>query len=205
MRNLLRKGLQIGHRRIQEQGIWTTLLWLYGRGMPAVTGVPLLRFSQVTPVLFVGPQFRKNGLRHLNQNGIFAVVNMRKERDDAAFGLAPEKYLHLPTIDDQAPSLEHLQLGVDFITEVISSGGKVYIHCGAGVGRAPTMAAAYLVSTGMTLEDALSTIRKVRPFIYIMPPQMAQLVQFSNLYSPGSLASSPNQTMPGSQEKSQQE
>jgi protein-tyrosine phosphatase len=176
----LRKNWQIVQRRIKNQGIWTTLLWAYGRGMPAVTGIPILKFSQVTPELFVGPQFRKNGLRHLHQHGIHAVVNMRIERDDRAFGLAPEKYCHLPTVDDQAPSIELLQQGIEFIDEVISSGGKVYIHCGAGVGRAPTMAAAYLISTGLSLETALEKIRRVRPFIYIMPPQMAQLVRFSS-------------------------
>ena len=55
---------------------------------------------------------------------------------------------------------------------MIDSGEKVYIHCGAGVGRAPTMAAAYLISTGIDLATAIASIQKVRPFIYIMPPQV---------------------------------
>jgi protein-tyrosine phosphatase len=103
---------------------------------------------------------------------------MRIERDDAAYGLALTRYLHLPTIDDTAISAEHLERGIAFIREVIQEGGKVYIHCGAGVGRAPTMAAAYLISAGHSLEESLALIRKVRPFITITPPQMEQLRQF---------------------------
>jgi hypothetical protein len=175
---LLNKGYRIGASRVREQGLGTTLLWLYGRGLPAITGVPLLQYSQVTPQLFVGPQYRKPGLKHLQKNGINAVVNMRVEHDDQTHGLAPSFYCYLPTIDDDAPTIEHLQKGVDFISGAVNAGEKVYIHCGAGVGRAPTMAAAYLISTGLTLEAAIHTIKKVRPFIYIMPPQMAILRQW---------------------------
>jgi protein tyrosine phosphatase (PTP) superfamily phosphohydrolase (DUF442 family) len=171
----IQKGINILKRRINEQGLPTTLLWLYARGLPAVTGIPILKYSQVTNRLYVGPQYKTNGLIHLNRNGISAVVNMRIESDDASRGLAPRDYCYLPTIDDRAPTEEQLDAGVAFIHKIISTGGKVYIHCSAGVGRAPTMAAAYLISTGYTLEDALKIIRKVRPFIYIMPPQMDRL------------------------------
>jgi protein-tyrosine phosphatase len=104
---------------------------------------------------------------------------MRHEADDAARGLAPRDYCYLPTIDDTAPTEEQLNTGVAFIHKVIANGGKVYIHCSAGVGRAPTMAAAYLIYTGYSLEEALLLIRKVRPFIYIMPPQMDRLRSYT--------------------------
>ncbi len=178
--NLLHKGYTIGLNRVREQGISTTLLWMYGRGLPAVTGVPLLRFSRVTPQLYVGPQYRKPGLQHLHKNGINAVVNMRIEHDDLPHGLAPDLYCYLPTIDDDAPTIEHLEEGVNFIHNAIRAGEKVYIHCGAGVGRAPTMAAAYLMSTGLNLDAALETIKKVRPFIFITPPQMGVLRKWAN-------------------------
>jgi len=178
---LARKGWQVLIRRFHTQGIRTTLLWIYGRGLPAITGAPLLQFSEVTPQLYVGPQYRLPGKRLLEKQGIDACVNMRIERDDAAFGLALDRYLHLPTVDDDAPSIEHLEQGVTFIREVIDDGGKVYIHCGAGVGRAPSMAAAYLMAEGHSLDEALAMIRKVRPFITITPPQMAQLKKLETL------------------------
>lgn len=173
--HLPRKAWQIIKRRFKDQGTATTLIWLYGRGLSGLTGVPILQFSRVTPNLFVGSQFNTLGKHMLNRSGIDACVNMRIEHDDAAFGLALTRYLHLPTIDDDAPSIEHLNQGVEFIREVINEGGKVYIHCGAGVGRAPSMAAAYLMAEGRSLDESLAMIRRVRPFIWITAPQMEQL------------------------------
>lgn len=181
----IRKNAAILVRRLQTQGIRTTLLWAYGRGLPLLTGVPVLRYAQVTPQLYVGSQFNARGKRMLEAQGFVGCVNLRIEHDDAAHGLALPKYLYLPTVDDTAPSIEHLKQGAAFIREVIAGGGKVYIHCGAGVGRAPTMAAAYLISEGRSLEEALAMIRKARPFITIKPPQMEQLQAYEKLVRAG--------------------
>lgn len=197
--HLIEKGATVLRRRLQTQGLFTTLLWAYGRGMPFLTGVPLLRFGMVTPQLYVGSQFNARGKRVLEQQGFNACVNMRIEKDDAAYGLALARYLHLPTIDDAAPTLEHLDQGVAFIREVIDQQGKVYIHCGAGVGRAPTMAAAYLIAEGRSLEEALSMIRAARPFITITPPQMTRLQEWERRARDGQAPSTIEQpTLPAS-------
>ncbi|MBP8974633.1 MAG: dual specificity protein phosphatase family protein [Anaerolineae bacterium] len=172
------KALRIVTNRLRTQGLRTTLAWLYGRGVPKLTGVPLLRFSQITPQVLVGGQYRGRGKRKLEALGITGVVNLRAESDDAARGLALAEYCYLPTVDDGAPTLEHLAEGAAFIGRVTRNGGKVYIHCAGGVGRAPTMAAAYFITQGMTLDEALALIRRTRPFIRIMPPQIAQLQRF---------------------------
>jgi predicted protein tyrosine phosphatase len=172
------KGIHLIQRRLRNQGLRTTLLWAYGRGLPVITGVPLLQFCQVTPLLFVGSQFNARGKQRLEKNGITAVVNMRIEWDDAAHNLAFPHYLHLPTVDDTAPTVDDLETGIRFIRDSIQAGAKVYIHCGGGIGRAPTMAAAYLIAEGSSLDQALAAIRKVRPFISITPPQMDLLRQF---------------------------
>jgi len=70
-------------------------------------------------------------------------------------------------------------MGVEFITAEIEQGGSVYIHCGSGIGRAATMAAAYLVSTGLTEDEAWARIRTVRPFIRPTPVQVEQLRRFA--------------------------
>ena len=44
------------------------------------------------------------------------------------------------------------------------------------------MAAAYLMSEGCTLDEALAKIRRVRPFITITPPQMQRLRQLEEQY-----------------------
>jgi protein-tyrosine phosphatase len=172
------KGLDILSYRLRTQGLRVTLLWVFSRSYSKLTGIPIIRHSQITPQLYVGGQFGQRGKRTLERLGITADVNLRTEFDDAAHGLALAQYCHLPTTDDEAPSFEHLRQGAAFIGRVIGDGGKVYIHCAGGVGRAPTLAAAYLITQGMALDQALALIRKTRPFIKIMPPQMARLREF---------------------------
>ena len=87
--------------------------------------------------------------------------------------MAPDRYLHLPTIDNDPPTLEHRRQGAAFVAEEIEGGGGVFVHCGSGVGRAPTMAAAYLVSTGKTADEAWEKIREKRPFVRPRPEQVA--------------------------------
>lgn len=169
------KGLRILAFRLRTQGLRTTATWLYARGIPKLTGVPLLRYSAITPEIFVGPQYGKRGKWRLERADIRASVNLRTEFDDAAHGLALDHYCHLPTVDDDPPSLDHLQRGVDFIEQMVEQGQKVYIHCAGGVGRAPTLAAAYFVRQGMTLNEALALIKQTRPFINIVPAQLELL------------------------------
>ncbi len=180
--NYARKGLRILAHRLRTQGLRVTLLWAYGRGWPKLTGVPLFRYSRITPQIYVGGQYGQRGKRKLEAAGIRADLNLRTEFDDAAHGLALEQYCHLPTVDDDAPSVEHLQQGVNFIRRMLENGDSVYIHCAGGVGRAPTMAAAYFVTQGMTVDEALALIRRTRPFINIMPPQMARLHEFAAIH-----------------------
>ena len=104
---------------------------------------------------------------------------MRRELDDRDLGIAPPRYLYLPTVDDQAPTLEQLREGVTFIENEVSRGGAVYIHCGAGVGRAATMAVAYLIHRGLMADEAWARVRRVRPFVRPTAAQIAQLERFA--------------------------
>ena len=177
---LVAKVFRILVNRLRTQGLRHTLIWLYARGMPLITGVPLLKYSQVTPQIFVGPQYRRAGKRTLETAGIHYNVNMRIEYDDAAHGLALQHYCHVPTIDDTAPTLEQLERGVTFIEQAIAADGKVYIHCAGGIGRAPSMAAAYFISQGIALEHAIAMIKQARPFVRFMPSQLDQLQRWAH-------------------------
>jgi protein tyrosine phosphatase (PTP) superfamily phosphohydrolase (DUF442 family) len=165
--------------RFTKQGLRVSMLWAADHAVRILTGAPIRSVSQITPQLHVGGQYRQRGWPELAKRGITAVVNLRTEFDDAAAGIAPQRYLYLPAVDDTPPTLEQLRQGADFIADEIGRGGGVYIHCGAGVGRAPTMAAAYLVSTGLTPDEAWARIRAVRPFIRIKPEQAVQIERFA--------------------------
>lgn len=176
---LLRKSLRILAWRLRHHGLWVVFTWAWTRIYLWTVGRPVLRYCPITPQLYVGGQMNAQGWRWLAAQGLSAGVNMRSEFDDAAHGITPDAYLWLPTHDDHAPTLEQLHTGVAFIRQVIEQGEKVYVHCGSGVGRAPTMAAAYLVSTGLSTDQAWALIRRTRPFIKPTRPQLAALEEFA--------------------------
>jgi hypothetical protein len=173
------KGLGILWSRLRDQGVRVTLLWAADHAVRILTGAPILRSSRITPQLHVGGQYRRRGWPRLEARGITAVINLRAEFDDHEAGIAPPRYLHVAAADDLPPSLDQLRQGAAFIAREIERGGAAYVHCGAGVGRAPLMAAAYLVSTGLTPEQAWERIRQARPFIRPTAAQREQLDHFA--------------------------
>jgi protein tyrosine phosphatase (PTP) superfamily phosphohydrolase (DUF442 family) len=175
------KGLGILWQRLTQQGLRVTAWWAADHAMRIISGANIQRVSQITPQLHVGGQYRRRGWPRLEAAGITAVVNMRIEFDDNDAGIAPPSYLHLPVVDDHSPTSEQLQTGIDFIAAEIARGGAVYVHCGSGIGRAATMAAAYLISTGLSQEEAWAQLRAVRPFIRPTEAQLEQIECFSGL------------------------
>lgn len=65
--------------------------------------------------------------------------------------------------DFTAPSLAQMAEFVALVEDSVASGDSVGVHCTAGLGRSGTMSAAYLVSTGASAGNAISTIRKLWP------------------------------------------
>lgn len=183
------KGLGILWQRLSRQGLGITLWWAADHLIRIITGANIHRLSRITAQLHVGGQYRRRGISRMKQRGITAVVNMRKEFDDEAAGIAFPRYLHLPTVDDQAPTLEHLRMGAGFIADEVEDGGQVYVHCGSGIGRAATMAAAYLVTTGLSSDEAWAKIRQARPFIRPTEVQVKRLDEFVATLTPGAAIS----------------
>jgi len=179
----LSKFLRLLYLRLTTQGVRTTILWIHNIINRYLIDRPVQRLCQITPQLFVGAQFGKRGWSVLQRWGISAVINLRKEFDDIDLKVDIQRYLYIPTEDDNTPTLDELREGVDFIAAEIERGGKVYVHCGSGVGRAPTMAAAYLVYSGKTVSEAWEIIKKKRPFIRPTRIQREQLEQLALVYS----------------------
>jgi diacylglycerol kinase family enzyme len=140
-------------------------------------GVPSRNYCQVGPGLYVGGRFRRQAIERFAAWGITGIVSMQERRPHQGLGSGMH-VLHLPTRDHTAPTLENLTRGVEFMNQHIESGGAVYVHCSLGEGRGPTMAIAYLMSRGMRLDDALSAIRRFRPFVNPNKLQLRQLVRW---------------------------
>ena len=100
--------------------------------------------------------------------GVTHVINMQIEFDDRPlcqpYGV---EVLWNATDDDFQPkSAALLDAGVQFAQKALASpGNKVYIHCAAGVHRAPMMTLALLRAEGWTLDDACETVQSLRPVV----------------------------------------
>lgn len=172
-------GVTIPWVRLYQHGAAVTWLWLYEKIARLWQGVSPAATSEVVERVFVGGQHYRHGLAVMRQMGIGATLSLRGEVDDQARGVAFPRHLWLPTPDNGAPTVEQMQKGVEFIRDALAAGQGVYLHCGQGVGRAPTLAAAYLITQGQTAEAALDTIRKVRPFITPTRAQWQRLEEWA--------------------------
>lgn len=71
--------------------------------------------------------------------------------------------LHLPIPDFTAPSLDLILEFLRMARFYRHQKQGVVVHCGAGMGRTGTLLACYLVDRGFTPEEAILTVRRLRP------------------------------------------
>jgi len=98
--------------------------------------------------------------------GVTHIIDMQIEFDDTALGAEQGiAVLWNPTDDDFEPKpATLLRRGVQFAQSALEEpDAKLFIHCAAGVHRAPMMALALLGSMGWDLEDARQLIETRRP------------------------------------------
>lgn len=76
---------------------------------------------------------------------------------------APERAVWFPIPDLHAPPVDDAVTLVGELHRRLASGKSLLLHCGAGIGRAGTVAAALLVAMGVALDDALATVAAHRP------------------------------------------
>lgn len=93
------------------------------------------------------------------------IIDMQIEFDDRPLAQPYEvEVLYNPIDDDFQPKPPHVfQRGVEFALEALDSPeSKIYIHCAAGVHRAPMMTLAILRAMGWSLDDAKDLIQARR-------------------------------------------
>ena len=102
----------------------------------------------------------------LAAQGVMHVIDMQIEFDDTELGrLTGVEVLWNPTDDDfEMKPADMFRRGVDFAKKALDEDdAKLFIHCAAGVHRAPMMSLAVLCSMGWSLEDARELIEHRRP------------------------------------------
>jgi protein-tyrosine phosphatase len=115
-----------------------------------------------------GGIWNSDNMAAVAQAGITHIIDMQIEFDDTALaGPLGIKVLWNPVDDDFQPKPPQVfQRGVEFAQEALHDGNsKLFIHCAAGIHRAPMMTLALLCSLGWKLDTAIEEIASKRPVV----------------------------------------
>jgi protein-tyrosine phosphatase len=113
-----------------------------------------------------GGIWNADNMAKVAEAGVTHIIDMQIEFDDTALA-SPHgiEVLWNPTDDDfEAKPAELFERGVEFAQKALDGNeGKIFIHCAAGVHRAPMMALAILGAMGWKLGEAMELIQERRP------------------------------------------
>jgi protein-tyrosine phosphatase len=141
--------------------------------------------SQISDYLLVGEYPREGDIEWLrNEHRVTAIHNLQDDEDlrinaldiavlrevAARHGI---KLVHTPIQDGSADDMaDRLGAALRDLSALIEDRERVYLHCNAGLNRAPTLAIAYLrAHGGMSLDEALAHVKQRRwcgPFMTVL-------------------------------------
>jgi len=119
--------------------------------------------------------------------GVTHIIDMQIEFDDTPlakpYGI--EVLWNAADDDFQPKPPELFQRGVDFACAALdqSPENKVYIHCAAGVHRAPMMTMAVLRVLGHSLEEAVELLETRRPVVDMADVYVRSVENFMRTYA----------------------
>jgi hypothetical protein len=90
-------------------------------------------------------------------------------------------YLSIPIWDMEGVNItEHFEKVLGFIDDARATGGRVLVHCRAGISRSATFVLAYMLHSGYapTLRDALRMVMDHRPYVLPNPSFREQLLEY---------------------------
>lgn len=148
---------------------------IYGR--PSVTEIrrELLigEFPRVDDIPWLKEQFAITAVQNLQDDEDLALHGLRESELVRAYRDCAIKIVRTPIQDGSADAMaERLSAALGALAELVGGGERVYLHCNAGLNRAPTLAIAYLrAHCDMSLDDACAWVKARRacgPFMTIL-------------------------------------
>jgi ADP-ribosyl-[dinitrogen reductase] hydrolase len=153
----------------------------------ATRGLPAFEYSRISDGIFAGRNpLTARDIREMQNLGVTRILDLREPHEWAApkFGAealdALEKSTaensiqrtHLVVPDMGAPSPETFEAACELIDAVEKEGGKIYIHCRAGMERtAAILIAHHARKHGISYDETLGVLRKTRPILKPLPDQ----------------------------------
>jgi Dual specificity phosphatase, catalytic domain len=135
-----------------------------------------LTYAQILPRLFIGshPRTVDDIERLRRETGLTAVLNIHTDDDmravnldwpplEAYYQTCPVVLRRAPMIEEQLELRAKLCNCIQTLSQLLAEGHTVYLHCTAGIGRAPTVAIGYLhTCLGWELGEAIDHVKQLR-------------------------------------------
>jgi protein-tyrosine phosphatase len=128
-----------------------------------------LRFSRITDYLTIGAKPSGPTLHYLKASGFKHVIDLNADPKEADEALQAGISYHPAEVRDDDSTqvwLSKFDLAVRIIRRASENAEPVYLHCTYGKGRSPTMAMAYLVTQGHTVEQAIAVVKSKHPDVW---------------------------------------
>jgi protein tyrosine phosphatase (PTP) superfamily phosphohydrolase (DUF442 family) len=113
-----------------------------------------------------GALWNADDMSAISRNGITHIIDMQIEFDDTSLARPHGITVCWNPIDDdfEPKPAEIFERGVEFALQALDEDGtKLFVHCAAGVHRAPMMTLAVLGVLGWEIEDGMDLIEGRRP------------------------------------------
>jgi protein-tyrosine phosphatase len=133
-----------------------------------------------------GGIWNDENMEELVRHGVTHIIDMQIEFDDRPLAESyPVEVLFNPTDDDFLPKPPELfQAGVGFALEALDEPqSRIYIHCAAGVHRAPMMTLAILRVLGWSLQEAKTLIQERRYVVDFAECYVESVENFMKVYA----------------------
>lgn len=115
----------------------------------------------------------KKVLNYFIVNNVQLVVRLNSHLYDAnEFTKRGIQHIDMIFDDGTCPTIEYVQKFIGAAECVISKGGKIAVHCKAGLGRTGCLIGAHLIYThGFTANECIGYMRMIRPGMVVGPQQ----------------------------------
>jgi polymorphic toxin system DSP-PTPase phosphatase-like protein len=132
------------------------------------------RPTEVEPGVFVGGIPTRRRWDALQRVGVTRAVCLLAEAEPDPWMVPHEAVLWLPVPDRAAPSVQELRSGCAFLDAARAERQGIFIYCGSGMGRAPTMYLAWHLRG--RAEDIEAGVGRLRAARVVVSPTGAQLM-----------------------------
>jgi protein-tyrosine phosphatase len=137
-----------------------------GAGRPRVTeiGKHLLigEYPRYDDIAWLKKHHRVTAVHSLQDNEDLKLNGLKLAALEQAYRRSHLRFVRTPIPDAGADAMAlHLQAALEALRDLTEAGERVFMHCNAGMNRAPTLAIAFLRAfRAMSLDEALAHVKQ---------------------------------------------